>query len=133
MEPVLKGFEDDFRTVEVTAHPPHLARQGHLNRDQGMCPWLAIVWRRMNATDMIQRADCGTQYYAHSYQQLLRKRGLVCRMSKKGNCCDNAAPESEDDGFTFDAAHGERFETRAQAKAQVFDDINAYCDGRRLC
>lgn len=39
-------------------------------------------------------SDQGWQYQMREYQQLLKDRGMVQSMSRKGNCLDNAAMES---------------------------------------
>ena len=44
-------------------------------------------------------------------------------MSAKGNCYDNAAMESWNHSLKVEAIHGERFATRAQARAHVFEYI----------
>jgi transposase InsO family protein len=59
----------------------------------------------------------------HKHRQLLNEHGVICSMSKKGDCYDNAAMESWNHSLKVEAIHGERFGTRAQAKAQVFDYI----------
>jgi len=38
--------------------------------------------------------DQGWQYRMSAYQRILRERGLVQSMSRRGNCLDNAAMES---------------------------------------
>jgi len=38
-------------------------------------------------------SDRGCQYASHDYQQLLKANGIVCSMSRKGNCWDNAPME----------------------------------------
>ena len=53
-------------------------------------------------------------------------------MSKKGDCYDNAAMESWNHSLKVEAIHGERFVTRQQAKAQVFEYIEVYYNRRRL-
>ena len=53
-------------------------------------------------------------------------------MSAKGNCYDNAAMESWNHSLKVQAVHGERFNTRAHAKAQVFDYIEVYYNRQRL-
>ncbi len=42
---------------------------------------------------LIVHSDRGSQYASHDYQNLLKKHDLVCSMSRKGNCWDNAAME----------------------------------------
>lgn len=42
---------------------------------------------------LIHHSDRGSQYASHAYQQLLKQRGMVCSMSRKGNCWDNSPTE----------------------------------------
>lgn len=42
----------------------------------------------------ILHSDRGSQYCSATYQSLLGKHQLVCSMSAKGNCNDNACAES---------------------------------------
>jgi transposase InsO family protein len=37
----------------------------------------------------IVHSDRGVQYASQEYQQLLKKHGMICSMSRKGNCYDN--------------------------------------------
>jgi len=48
---------------------------------------------RKPAPGLILHSDRGSQYASHEYQQLLHQHGLVCSMSRKGNCWDNAVME----------------------------------------
>ena len=42
----------------------------------------------------VVHSDRGKEYYASDYQSLLSEHGLVCSMSGKGDCYDNAVMES---------------------------------------
>ena len=42
---------------------------------------------------LLLHSDRGSQYASHAYQALMKQHGLVCSMSRKGNCWDNAAME----------------------------------------
>jgi putative transposase len=90
------------------------------------------VFRRHRPRSVIVHSDRGSQYCAHEYQALLREHGLICSMSAKGNCYDNAAMESWNHSLKVEAIHGERFATRAIAKSQVFDYIEVYYNRQRL-
>lgn len=90
------------------------------------------LWRRKRPSGVIVHSDRGSQYCAHDYQRLLRSHGLICSMSKKGDCYDNAAMESWNHSFKVEAIHGERLVTRAQAKAHIFDYIDVYYNRKRL-
>lgn len=90
------------------------------------------LWRRKKPSGVIVHSDRGSQYCSGDYQRLMRDNGLVCSMSKKGDCYDNAAMESWNHSLKVEAIHGERFASREAAKAHVFDYIEAYYNRRRL-
>ena len=98
-----------------------------------VCEALALaLWRRKMPTGVIVHSDRGSQYCSADYQRLLRKHRLLCSMSKKGDCYDNAAMESWNHSLKVEAIHGERFATREAAKAQVFEYIEVYYNRKRL-
>ena len=90
------------------------------------------LWRRKMPQGVIVHSDRGSQYCSATYQRLLRNNHLVCSMSKKGDCYDNAAMESWNHSLKVEAIHGERFTTREMAKAQVFEYIEVYYNRKRL-
>jgi putative transposase len=90
------------------------------------------LWRRKMPIGVIVHSDRGSQYCSADYQRLLRKHRLLCSMSKKGDCYDNAAMESWNHSLKVEAIHGERFVTREAAKAQVFEYIEVYYNRKRL-
>lgn len=90
------------------------------------------LWRRKRPHGVIVHSDRGSQYCSGDYQRLLRGSGLVCSMSKKGDCYDNAAMESWNHSLKVEAIHGERFVTRQAAKDQVFEYIEVYYNRKRL-
>lgn len=90
------------------------------------------LWRRKMQRDVIVHSDLGSQYYSHAYQRLLKKHGLVCSMSKKGDCYDNAAMESWNHSLKVESIHEEHFATRAEAIAAVFEYIDIYYNRKHL-
>lgn len=90
------------------------------------------LWRRKRPGGVIVHSDRGSQYCGRAYQKLLRDHKLICSMSKKGDCYDNAAMESWNHSLKVEAIHGERFDTRAEAKAHVFEYIDVYYNRQRL-
>ena len=50
--------------------------------------------RRMPEPGLIHHSDRGVQYAAHVYQNVLHQHGIVCSMSRKADCWDNAVIES---------------------------------------
>lgn len=90
------------------------------------------IWRRKKPQQVIVHSDRGVQYCSQEYQALLSKNNLVCSMSKKGDCYDNAAMESWNGSLKVEAVNGERFETRHQAMQHIFDYIDVYYNRQRL-
>lgn len=52
------------------------------------------LWRHHMPKGVIVHSDRGSQYCSVAYQKLFKKHKLICSMSKKGDCYDNAAMES---------------------------------------
>jgi len=90
------------------------------------------LWRRKMPRGVIVHSDRGSQYCSYAYQALLAKNGLICSMSKRGDCYDNAAMESWNHSLKVEAVHGEKFLTRADAKNHIFDYIDVYYNRKRL-
>ena len=93
---------------------------------------IMALWNRKLPTGVIVHSDRGSQYCSAVYQTLFRKHRLICSMSKKGDCYDNAAMESWNHSFKVEAVHGERFKNRSEAKSQVFEYIEVYYNRKRL-
>jgi putative transposase len=90
------------------------------------------LFRRKHPKGVIVHTDRGSQYCSHDYQTLLRDHGLICSMSAKGCCYDNACSESFFHSLKVEAIHGERFETRQQIRETVFEYIEVDYNRQRL-
>ena len=90
------------------------------------------LFRRRRPHGVIVHSDRGSQYCSGEYQQLLKHSGLICSMSARGDCYDNAAMESWNHSLKVEAVHGERFVTREQARSQLFEYIEVYYNRQRL-
>ena len=90
------------------------------------------LYKREFPNNVIVHSDRGSQCCSREYQALLSRHNLVCSMSKRGDCYDNAAMESWNHSFKVEAVHGERFLTRAAARAATFEYINVYYNRTRL-
>lgn len=90
------------------------------------------VFKRKLSRGVIMHTDRGSQYCSHEHRALLDEYGLIASMSARGNCYDNAAMESWNHSLKVEAIHGERFSTREQAKAHVFEYIEVDYNRNRL-
>ena len=94
---------------------------------------LTMAWfRRRPAPGLIHHSDRGSQYASHAFQEKLTQYGMVCSMSRKGNCWDNAPTESWFSSFKNERVFGERFSTREAMKATSFEYIEVFYNRRRL-
>lgn len=50
------------------------------------------IWNRKPPRGLIIHSDRGSQYRSYDYQELLTTHGLICSMSKRGDCYDNGNP-----------------------------------------
>jgi putative transposase len=89
-------------------------------------------WRCQRVRGVIVHSDRGSQYCSHEYQAQLKRYGMICSMSKRGDCYDNAMMESWNHTFKVEAIHGERFATREMARAAIFEYIDVYYNRIRL-
>ncbi len=77
--------------------------------------------RRRPGVGLVAHSDRGSQYASEHYQRLLAGHGIVCSMSRRANCWDNAPMESFFASLKKEHVHQARFRTRAEARAAVFD------------
>lgn len=75
---------------------------------------------------LLHHSDRGSQYASSAFQQLLKEENITCSMSRRGNCWDNAMMESFFATLKKERIYQERYATRAQARASVFDYIERF-------
>lgn len=88
-------------------------------------------WRRRPGEGLLVHTDRGSQYASGRFQALLKDQGYVCSMSRKGNCWDNAPAESFFHTLKTELIHHRRFETREQAKQDIFEYIEVFYNRQR--
>ena len=77
-------------------------------------------------------SDRGSQYCSNEYQKRLKKYGYICSMSRKGNCWDNAPMESFWGKMKYEWLYEQRFRTREEARAAVFEYVEIFYNRQRL-
>lgn len=85
--------------------------------------------RRCPEAGLLHHSDQGSPYASEDYRDLLAANGITCSMSRRGNCYDNAVAESW--FSTLKSELGERFESYAQTKEQLFDYIEVFYNHQR--
>jgi putative transposase len=92
---------------------------------------MMAVWRRGKPQKLLHHSDQGSQYTSEEFQRLLAAQGIVCSMSRRGDCWDNAAMESFFSTLKLERANRRRYQTRDDARADLFDYIERFYNPRR--
>ncbi len=86
---------------------------------------------RHPAAGLVHHSDRGSQYASEAFQEALGAVGIVCSMSRRGNCWDNAVVESFFGTLKVELVHRCRFATRQQARREVFEYIEVWYNRSR--
>ena len=88
--------------------------------------------RRRPAPGLIHHTDRGSQYAGRAYQQELARHGMVCSMSRKGDCWDNAVAERFFRSLKTECTNRRLYRSRDEARRDVVDYIETFYNSRRL-
>ena len=72
-----------------------------------------------------------SQYASGDYQRALAQHGIVCSMSRRGDCWDNAVAESFFATLKVELVHDATWATRTAARSELFDYLEVFYNGRR--
>ncbi len=89
-------------------------------------------FRRRPGRGLIHHSDRGSQYAAFAYQGLLKQYGMVCSMSRKGNCWDNAVAESFFHTLKTECTDEKLYLKRDEARSDVIEYIEMFYNSHRL-
>ena len=89
-------------------------------------------YRRHPASGLIFHSDRGSQYCSNDFQMMLKRNGMICSMSRKGNCWDNAPLESFFGTLKTERIFNSNYKTRDQARNDIVDYIEMFYNCQRL-
>jgi transposase InsO family protein len=92
---------------------------------------LAIV-SRQPAAGLLVHSDRGSQYASQAHTALLERHGLVCSMSRKGNCWDNAVMERFFLNLKMERVWQRDYANHAEAQTDIADYITNFYNPVRL-
>jgi putative transposase len=87
--------------------------------------------RRQPPRGLLHHTDRGCQYAANDYRKTLAARGIVCSMSRRGNCWDNAVAESFFATLKKELVHERDFSSVGEARRAVVDYIESFYNAER--
>jgi putative transposase len=89
------------------------------------------VDRRLPEAGLLYHSDRGSQYTSEDFQNLLAAYGMVCSMSRKGNCWDNAVAESFFGTIKKELIFHESYRSREAARKSIFEYIEVWYNRKR--
>ncbi|MDF1556480.1 MAG: IS3 family transposase [Deferrisomatales bacterium] len=89
------------------------------------------VQRRRPPRGLIHHTDQGSQYASGDYQKALKSYGMICSMSMRGRCWDNAVAESFFHTLKVELVYDRKFASREQAMSAIFNFMEVYYNTRR--
>ena len=91
---------------------------------------MAILHRNPDK-GLIHHSDRGVQYAAEDFQDLLNDNEVICSMSRKGNCWDNACVESFFGNLKAEWVKEKIYETFEDGKKDIFNYIEVFYNRKR--
>lgn len=89
------------------------------------------ISRRGKPSQTIVHSDQGGTYASRAYRQLIEENHLLCSMSRKGECLDNAVAESFFGTLKTELIDHEVYPTKADARRSVFEYIEVFYNRHR--
>jgi len=86
---------------------------------------------RTDIKGVLLHSDQSMQYASGAYQRILNDLGILCSMSRKGNCWDNAPMESFFHSLKTEWVGFEDYKTRSEARASIFSYIELFYNRKR--
>jgi len=93
--------------------------------------WRQAVATRRPGPGLVHHSDRGVQYACSAYQAVLRQHDVVCSMSRRGDCWDNAVVESFFASLKVERLHERKYATVEQLRADVADYIDRFYNRQR--
>lgn len=88
-------------------------------------------WQRKPGNGLVHHSDRGSQYASNDYQNMLKNFGMICSMSKKGDCYDNAVTESFFHTLKTELVFDTKYSSREYAKSDIFKYIELFYNRKR--
>ena len=90
------------------------------------------VQQRKPPPGLLLHSDRGSQYASLDYQTLLDQHGIVCSMSRKGNCWDNAVMERFFLNLKMERVWQRHYANHGEARRDIADYIVGFYNCTRL-
>lgn len=90
------------------------------------------LYQRQPSANLLHHSDRGSQYASYSIGNILADNHIQVSMSNRGDCYDNAVMESFFGTLKNEWVHHQKYQTRSQARADIFAYIEGFYNLVRL-
>jgi putative transposase len=108
------------------------AMEDHLESELVELAFQMAVHNRQKVSGLLHHSDRGSQYAGAAYQALIQAHRVTPSMSRTGNCYDNAPMESFFSTLKCERVDGSNYQTRAEARTDIFAYIEGFYNRNRL-
>ena len=102
-----------------------------LNADLPLAALHRALASRRPGPGLLHHSDRGIQYASVAYQDTLRRYGIRCSMSRRGDCWDNAVVESFFHSLKVERLHSRRLTDRQEVCEELQDYIERFYNRER--
>ena len=122
LSPIIDLFNQEIVSYELTKRPVFNQVATMLKKAFKKIP---------NNTNLMLHSDQGWQYQMKRYQCLLKEKGIIQSMSRKGNCLDNAIIENFFGILKSEMFYTQKFKSIEQLKKEI-DKYIIYYNNERI-
>ena len=117
LSPIIDLFNQEIISYELTERPVFNQVVMMLKKAFKKIP---------NNTNLLLHSDQGWQYQMRQYQHLLKEKGIIQSMSRKGNCLDNAIMENFFGILKSEMFYTQKFKSIQHLKKEINKYITYY-------
>jgi len=103
----------------------------HMRTELALTALEMAIRQRCPGPGLVHHSDRGVQYASDAYRAVLEAHGMVCSMSRKGDCWDNAVAESFFGRLKVELVGDTIWATKRAAEADVAEYIDVFYNCQR--
>lgn len=107
------------------------ATSEHVDRHLAIAALDKAISLRCPPAGLVHHSDRGSTYASTDYRKALDARGIICSMSRKGDCWDNAVAESFFATMKWEVEGLDAIASRATGTAAIRDYIDGFYNTQR--
>ena len=122
LSPILDLYNGEIVSYNISLHPTFHQTMDMLEKAFNKVP---------DNVNLILHSDQGWQYQMKRYQFMLKEKGIIQSMSRKGNCLDNSVMENFFGILKTEMYYGNKFDSAEELMKEIENYIDYY-NNRRI-